>query len=67
MPNSLYRCGYIQVVVFTASEKEYADQAIDMLDPSGKLIHHRLYRESCIMLKGNYVKDISDLGKRCMK
>ncbi len=54
-------------MVFTASEKMYADQAINMLDPSGKLIQHRLYRESCVMIKGNYLKDLSALGKRCIK
>ena len=54
---------YFEVVVFTASVKEYADAILDALDPSNQLIHHRLYRESCILREGLdenkfYVKDL---------
>lgn len=37
-----------EVVVFTASEKTYADAILDHLDPHSRFIHHRLYRENCI-------------------
>ena len=37
-----------EVVVFTASVKSYADAILDYLDPENTLIHHRLYRDSCI-------------------
>ena len=33
-----------------------------MLDPSG-VVKHRLFRESCYNHKGNYVKDLSQLGR----
>ena len=47
-----------EVVVFTASHKCYADEVIDYLDPTGELIHHRLYRENCVVKSGMYIKDL---------
>lgn len=35
-----------EVVVFTASEKEYASMVLNRIDPENKYIHHRLYRDS---------------------
>eukprot|EP01130_Rhizamoeba_saxonica_P006905 TRINITY_DN276_c0_g1_i2.p1 TRINITY_DN276_c0_g1~~TRINITY_DN276_c0_g1_i2.p1 ORF type:complete len:289 (-),score=70.01 TRINITY_DN276_c0_g1_i2:73-939(-) len=51
-----------ELVVFTASTQEYADQILDVLDPKG-LIKYRLYRESCTFVEGNYIKDLSLLGR----
>ena len=53
-----------EVCVFTASVSDYADKVMDRLDPSGQLIHHRLYREHCTFMEGSYVKDLSRLGRR---
>jgi CTD small phosphatase-like protein 2 len=52
----------IQVVVFTASQKVYADVLLDLLDPEKKLITHRLFRESCLFVQGNYLKVILSWG-----
>jgi len=50
---------YFEVCVFTASNKAYADTILDYIDPSGKLIQHRFYRESCIKTTDNvYIKDL---------
>ena len=51
---------YFEVVVFTASVKSYADSILNYLDPTNELIHHRLYRESCIFDddQGFFVKDL---------
>ena len=50
---------HFQVVVFTASEQEYADPIIDYLDPDGDLIQARYYRPSCFRSRhGYYVKDL---------
>ena len=54
---------YFEVVVFTASVKDYADAILDFLDPEETLIHHRFYRDSCIQRvfpQGDkfYVKDL---------
>ncbi|GBB87117.1 hypothetical protein RclHR1_13570007 [Rhizophagus clarus] len=51
-----------EIVVFTASLSKYADPVLDMLDTS-KVVKHRLFRESCSNHKGNYVKDLSLLGR----
>ncbi|RIA86580.1 HAD-like domain-containing protein [Glomus cerebriforme] len=51
-----------EIVVFTASLSKYADPVLDMLDTS-KVVKHRLFRESCVNHKGNYVKDLSQLGR----
>ena len=52
-----------EVVVFTASQRVYAERLLDILDPQGKYIHHRLYRESCLMVAGNLLKDLSILDR----
>ncbi|KAG0308600.1 hypothetical protein BGZ98_007454 [Dissophora globulifera] len=51
-----------EVVIFTASLSKYADPVLDMLDIH-KVIKHRLFRESCFNHKGNYVKDLSVIGR----
>ncbi|BFZ64035.1 hypothetical protein YB2330_005173 [Saitoella coloradoensis] len=51
-----------EIVVFTASLSKYADPVLDMLDIHG-VVHHRLFRESCFNHQGNYVKDLSQLGR----
>ncbi|XP_052203332.1 uncharacterized protein LOC127808767 [Diospyros lotus] len=51
-----------EVVVFTASQSIYAAKLLDILDPDGKLISHRAYRESCIFSDGTYTKDLTVLG-----
>ncbi|KAL5577131.1 hypothetical protein UlMin_018830 [Ulmus minor] len=54
--------GMFEVIVFTASQSIYAEQLLDILDPEGKLISRRLYRESCIFSEGSYTKDLTVLG-----
>ncbi|KAK7247231.1 hypothetical protein RIF29_42109 [Crotalaria pallida] len=51
-----------EVVIFTASQSIYAKQLLDILDPDGRLISRRVYRESCIFSHGNYIKDLTVLG-----
>lgn len=61
--NFLKRMGEIyEVVVFTASLSKYADPVLDKLDVH-RVVSHRLFRESCYNHKGNYVKDLSQLGR----
>ncbi|KAI1378601.1 NIF-domain-containing protein [Hypoxylon crocopeplum] len=51
-----------EVVVFTASVSKYGDPLLDQLDIH-KVVHHRLFRESCYNHQGNYVKDLSQIGR----
>lgn len=39
---------YFEVAVFTASEPPYANAILDYIDPDHTLVHHRLFRDSCI-------------------
>ncbi|CAL9225893.1 unnamed protein product [Arabidopsis halleri] len=50
------------VVIFTASHSIYASQLLDILDPDGKFVSQRFYRDSCILSDGIYTKDLTVLG-----
>ncbi|KAH3899351.1 uncharacterized protein SCODWIG_00392 [Saccharomycodes ludwigii] len=63
-----------EVVVFTASVSRYGDPLLDILDNkpqnskdghyTGKQnVHYRLFRDSCYNYEGNYVKNLSQLGR----
>ena len=58
---------YFEIVIFTASVKDYADTILDQLDPEHKFISFRLYRENTTVLKRTYLKDISKLGRDLSK
>jgi len=51
-----------ECVLFTASLAKYADPVSDLLDKWG-CFRSRLFRESCVFHRGNYVKDLSRLGR----
>lgn len=51
------------IVVFTASQQIYAEQLLDIVDPNGEYIRHRIYRDSCVVWEGNYLKDLTVLGR----
>ncbi|XP_028249503.1 carboxy-terminal domain RNA polymerase II polypeptide A small phosphatase 1-like isoform X2 [Parambassis ranga] len=55
-----------ECVLFTASLSKYADPVSDLLDKWGAF-RSRLFRESCVFHKGNYVKDLSRLGRDLKK
>jgi len=55
-----------ECVLFTASLAKYADPVADLLDRNG-IFAARLFRESCVFYRGNYVKDLSRLGRELSK
>jgi len=52
-----------EVVIFTASLAKYADPLLDILDKD-QVVGKRLFREACVQHYGNYVKDLSLLGRK---
>ncbi|XP_040568311.1 carboxy-terminal domain RNA polymerase II polypeptide A small phosphatase 1 [Lepeophtheirus salmonis] len=57
----LYEC-----ILFTASLAKYADPVADLLD-KWEVFTYRLFRESCVYHRGNYVKDLGRLGRELHK
>ena len=54
-----------EVVIFTASQAAYASPLLDIIEQNSDapLIHHRLYRESCLQVHNHFVKDLSVVNR----
>lgn len=51
-----------EIVLFTASQRFYAEQLLDHLDPDRKFFSRREYRETCVLSEGIFTKDLTVLG-----
>ena len=57
--NTISKIG--RVVIFTASEQDYADKVIDEIDHH-KCIQRRFYRESCLYNGTSFIKYLKSIG-----
>lgn len=53
---------WFEVVVFTASVLKYGEPLLDKLDIHNS-VHHRLFRDSCYNYQGNFIKNLSQIGR----
>ena len=52
-----------EIVIFTASTEEYANQLINLIFEEKKNLIHKLYREHCTLKDAIYIKDLNKLGR----
>ena len=58
---------FYELVVFTAATQDYADPIIDAIEQKGTKFDHRLYRIHTNVIKNDFVKDLSNLGRDMSK
>ncbi|MCQ2818851.1 MAG: HAD family hydrolase [archaeon] len=51
-----------EIIIFTASESNYANEIIDLIDKK-KIIKHRFFRENCTFINGVYCKELKKLNR----
>ena len=58
---------YYEIIIFTSSPKNYADNILNKIDISGNLISHRLCRNHVVFENGKSVKNLNKLGRDLTK
>jgi Dullard-like phosphatase family protein len=63
-----YASANFEVILFTCSNKEYADIIMDLIDPDYNYFDYRLYRDDCIEIRPNvFTKDLRIFTNRNIK
>jgi len=58
-----YASEHYELFAYTAGLEEYARPLLDWLDPKGTIFRGRLYRDSCLFMRGYYLKDLQKLNR----
>ena len=58
---------YYEIIVFSCGNKKYSDLILNSVDNKNIYIDYRLYRDHCIIIKNDYVKDITRIGRSINK
>lgn len=54
---------YYEIIVFNCGNKNYCDLIINSVDNKNIYIDYKLNRDHCIIVKNDYVKDITKIGR----
>ena len=58
---------YYEIIIFTSSPKNYADNILNKIDSKNNLISHRLYRDHVVYENGKVVKKLKMIGRDLKK
>jgi CTD small phosphatase-like protein 2 len=58
---------YYEMMIFTASTKDYADMILNLIDPNKEYFMHRLYREHTTLIKFEVIKDLARINRDLRK
>ena len=54
---------YYEIIIFSCGNKKYTDILVNSIDKKKIYIDYRLYRDHCIVIRDDFVKDISRIGR----
>ena len=54
---------YYELIIFTASLKDYADHLINAIEENKKYFDYKFYRQHNIIIDNDFVKDLSRIGR----
>ena len=58
---------YYEIIAFSNGDKKYTDLIINSIDKNKIFFDNKLYRDHCIIMNNDFVKDINILGKDITK
>ena len=58
---------FYEIISFTKLSKEYSNIIINEIEGNSKIFDYQLYREHCILIGKEFIKDISRLGRDIQK